>query len=66
MIRVGDEMQIPWRPGITVDEVLDLVPGGHDCAALRINGRILARPRFPLTPVPDEARIDLIPMIAGG
>jgi sulfur carrier protein ThiS len=66
MIRVGDHIQIPWRAGITVSEVLDRVPDGHECAAVRVNGRIVARPRFVLTPVPDGARIDLVPMIAGG
>jgi len=65
-VRVGDRIEIPWRAGITVSEILDRVPEGHDCAAVRVNGRIVARPRFGVTPVPEGARVDLVPMIAGG
>lgn len=66
MIRVGDKIQIPWRAGITVQDILDRVPEGRDCAAVRVNGRIVARPRFAQTPVPDGAQVFLVPMIAGG
>lgn len=66
MILVGDDIQIPWRPGITVMELLDEVPDGPDCAAVRVNGRIVARPLFARTPVPDGAQVHLVPMIVGG
>jgi len=33
---------------------------------VRINGKLVSRPNFGETPVPDQARINLIPMIAGG
>ncbi len=66
MIIVGDQIQIPWQAGITVKDILDRVPEGQDCAAVRVNGRIVARPRFDQTTVPDEATVHLVPMIAGG
>jgi sulfur carrier protein ThiS len=66
MITIGDNIEIAWRAGITVGEILDRVPDGRDCAAVRVNGRIVARPRFAFTTVPDGASIDLVPMIAGG
>jgi thiamine biosynthesis protein ThiS len=66
MITVGDQMQIPWRAGMTVQDLLGQVPEGHDCAAVRVNGRVVARPRFDDTPVPDGAQIYLVPMIVGG
>ena len=66
MIRVGDDIQVPWREGITVRELLGEVPDGPDCAAVRVNGRIVARPLYARTPVPDGAQVYLVPMIAGG
>ena len=66
MIRVGDHLEIPWRADITVEDLLDRVPEGRDCAAVRVNGRIVARPRFGQTPVPNGAQVHLVPMIAGG
>jgi len=66
MVRVGDGLEIPWHPGMTVSELLDRVPEGRDCAAVRVNGRIAARPDFHRTLVPDGARVHLVPMIAGG
>jgi sulfur carrier protein ThiS len=66
MVRVGDRLEIPWHAGMTVGEVVDRVPEGRDCAAVRVNGRIVARPNFLRTPVPDGAQVYLVPMIAGG
>ena len=66
MIRVGDDIQIPWQAGMTVMDLLDRVPDGHDCAAVRVNGRIVARPHFARTAVPEGARVFLVPMIVGG
>ena len=66
MIIVGDQIRIPWQAGITVQDILDRVPDGRDCAAVRVNGRIVARPRFGQTAVPEGARVHLVPMIAGG
>ena len=66
MITVGDQIRLPWRAGMTVQDLLDQLAEGHDCAAVRVNGRIVARPRFSDTPVPDGSQIYLVPMIVGG
>jgi len=66
MVRVGDRLEIPWYSGMTVGELLDRVPEGRECAAVRVNGRIVARPNFHHTPVPEGAQVHLVPMIAGG
>jgi sulfur carrier protein ThiS len=35
-------------------------------AVVRLNGRLVSRPNFALTLVPDHAQVDLLPVIAGG
>jgi thiamine biosynthesis protein ThiS len=65
MITVGEE-EIPWQEGMTVAQVLEELQDGHFYAVVRVNGKIISRPNFEKTPVPDQAEIILIPMIAGG
>lgn len=65
MITVGEE-KIPWQAGMTVAQVLEALNDGHSYAVVRINGKLVSRPNFENTPVPDNAQIILIPMIAGG
>jgi thiamine biosynthesis protein ThiS len=66
MVRIGDRLEISWTEGMTVADLVDRVPEGRDCAAVRVNGRIVARPNFHRTPVPDGARVHMVPMIVGG
>ena len=65
MIRVG-EKQIPWHEGMTVASVLAQMEDGHIYAVVRLNGKLISRPRFDTTPVPDNSEVILIPMVAGG
>ncbi len=65
MITVGEE-EIPWQEGMTVAQVLEELHEGHFYAVVRVNGKLISRPNFEKTPVPDQAEIILIPMIAGG
>ena len=65
MIRVGDK-QIPWHEGMTVSELLRILEDPYPYAVVRINEKIVSRPNFDETPVPDDADVFLIPMIAGG
>jgi sulfur carrier protein ThiS len=55
-----------WHQGLTVAGLLEQAADGHDYAVLKIDGRLVSRPHFDTTPVPDGARIIPIPMIAGG
>jgi thiamine biosynthesis protein ThiS len=65
MISVGEE-KIPWHEGMTVAQVLEALRAENFYAVVRINGKLVSRPNFEKTPVPDNAEIILIPMIAGG
>ena len=60
------ERKIPWRHGMTVAELLAMLDDGHLVAVVRMDGRLVSRPRFSATAVPDGAHVIPIPMIAGG
>jgi len=61
-----DEQEISWHDGLTVATLLDQLDDGHFYAVVKLDGKLVSRPRFNTTTVPDGARITLIPMIAGG
>jgi thiamine biosynthesis protein ThiS len=61
-----DEQPFGWRPGMTLAELIDMVDEQHFFAVVRLNGKLVARPNFSSTPVPDGSQVMLIPMIAGG
>jgi thiamine biosynthesis protein ThiS len=65
MVRV-DEQELPWQKGLTVAALLAQLKDGHIYAVVKLDGKLVSRPHFGTTPVPDGARITLIPMIAGG
>ena len=65
MIRIGRK-NIPWHNGMTVSELLRILEDPYPYAVVRINETIVSRPNFDETPVPDNADVFLIPMIAGG
>lgn len=65
MIRV-DGKERPWRAGLTVADLLADIADARDCPVVRVNEHYISRPNFATTPVPDEAQVFLVPMIAGG
>jgi thiamine biosynthesis protein ThiS len=65
MIQVAG-MQIAWREGITVSDLLDELKDPYPYAVVRINEHYVTRPNFKNTFIPDDAEVYLIPMIAGG
>jgi sulfur carrier protein ThiS len=65
MIRVADK-ELAWHPGLTVEELLLGLEDGRQVAVVRLNGRLVSRPHFATTLVPDRAEVIPLPMIAGG
>ena len=61
-----DDTQIPWQEGLTMAGLLEKVADGHKYAVVKMNDRLVSRPYFETTLVPDGARVTPIPMIAGG
>ena len=61
-----DGKKFPWHRGMNIDQLLEYVEKPEQYAVLRLNGKLVSRPVFKRTEVPDDARVVLIPMIAGG
>jgi len=65
VIRVGDK-EIPWKKGLTVDQMIRELNDPYAYAVVRVNGKLVSKPNFAKTKVPDNAQIFLIPLVAGG
>ncbi len=61
-----DGVDIDWREGMTVADLLEEMGDGHDCPVVRLNGTFVARHDFHKAPVPDDTEIHLLHLIAGG
>jgi aldehyde:ferredoxin oxidoreductase/sulfur carrier protein ThiS len=62
---IGDK-RVPWHEGMTVTMLLADLKDADYFAVVRLNGRIVSRPHFATTPVPDHSEVIPIPMVAGG
>ncbi len=65
MIQVDDN-PMPWNEGMTVASLLAQVEDAKFCSVVRLNGRLISSPKFDQTLVPDNAVIQLLPLVAGG
>jgi thiamine biosynthesis protein ThiS len=61
-----DEQLMTWREGMTLADLLAPMEDGDHCAVVKLNDRLVSRPDFATTAIPDKARIRLIPLVAGG
>ena len=65
MIRVG-ERQVEWHDQMTVSDLLSALGETYEYAVVRIDDRVVSRPNFHCTLVPDGCQVYLIPLVAGG
>jgi sulfur carrier protein len=65
MIEV-DEQPLPWSENMTLASLLETLENIEFCSVVRLNGRLVSSPKFAETPVPDNSRIQLLPLVAGG
>jgi sulfur carrier protein len=61
-----DNTRLPWYEGMTIATVLSRLDNVGFCSVVRLNGRLISSPDFEKTIVPDEAKIDILPIVAGG
>jgi sulfur carrier protein ThiS len=61
-----DDQSMRWYPGLTLAELVAALPDGYLYSVVRLNGRLVSRPDFVDTRVPDNAVVEPIPLIAGG
>ena len=66
MIRVNNQYDLEWHPGMTVQDVLDALKFTFRMIAVKVNGRPVLRRDFASTEVPDAAEVQAFHMISGG
>ena len=58
--------KLDWHEGLTVREVLDTLGYNFPSVLVRVNGRIIRRKGWDDSLVPDEADVEVRPIVAGG
>lgn len=66
MIRVNSQFDVEWRPGMTVQDVLDALKFSFRMIVVKVNGQVVLRKDFATTEVPDGAEMQAIHLISGG
>ncbi len=65
MIEVDGKDQ-QWSQDMTIADLLKTVDNVKFCSVVRINGRLVSSPKFEITIIPDNSKIQLLPLVAGG
>ena len=58
--------RLEWHQGLTVRNVLDTLGYNFPSVLVQVNGTIVRRKAWESTIVPDEAEVEIRPIIAGG
>ena len=66
MIRVNNQYDVEWRPGMTVQDVLDTLRFSFRMIVVKVDGKVVLRPDFAATPVQDGAQVEAIHLTSGG
>jgi len=65
MIEV-DEKLLPWSENMTLVIVFKMLDNVEFCSVVRLNGKLVSSPKFAETIIPDNSKIQLLPLVAGG
>lgn len=66
MIRVNAQFDVEYRPGMTVQDVLDALKFSFRMIVVKIDGKVILRKDFASTEVPDGTEMQAIHLISGG
>ena len=66
MIRVNGQYDVEYRPGMTVQDVLDALKFSFRMIVVKIDGKVVLKRDFATTEVPDGAEMQAIHLISGG
>ena len=66
MILVNDKEKIPWQEGMTVTDLLEACHYTSPKIAVFVDGEFVRPPFYDTHPVPDETKVRVLHLIAGG
>jgi sulfur carrier protein len=66
MIRVNHKYEVEWRPGMTVQDLLDALRFSFRMIVVKVDGRVVLRSDFASTEVADGADVQAIHLTSGG
>lgn len=66
MIRVNDQYDVEYHPGMTVQDLLDALKFSFRMIVVKVDGQVVLRKDFKTTEVPDGAEVQAIHLISGG
>jgi len=66
MIRVNAQYEVAWRPGMTVQDVLDALNFSFRMIVVKIDGQVVLKRDFATTEMPDGTEMQAIHLISGG
>jgi sulfur carrier protein len=66
VIRVNAQYDVEYRPGMTVQDVLDALKFSFRMIVVKIDGKVVLKRDFATTEVPDGADMQAIHLISGG
>jgi thiamine biosynthesis protein ThiS len=66
MVRVNDMFEVEWEAGMTVSQLLDRLKFSFPLIIVSVNGTLVPQEEYATWQVPDEARVKVMHMIAGG
>jgi sulfur carrier protein len=66
VIRVNAQYDVEYRPGMTVQDVLDALKFSFRMIVVKIDGVVVLKRDFATTEVPDGADMQAIHLISGG
>ncbi len=61
-----DDIKRPWSKDMTIATLLATLENVEFCSVVRLNGKLISSPKFAETKIPDNATIQLLPLVAGG
>jgi sulfur carrier protein len=66
VIRVNAQYDVEYRPGMTVQDVLDALKFSFRMIVVKIDGKVVLKRAFATTEVPDGTEMQAIHLISGG
>lgn len=57
---------LDWKENLTIQEVLQQLGFGNRLVYIRVNGKRVKRRQWDTFKIPDEAMVDVLPVVLGG